>query len=524
MRLLGRQTPLGPLLRPLLALLLVGALIIEVLIWQVGISTRSQAAQQLLSRGAEVRSALETRLRDGIYLTRGLVSFLQSQNGLRDPERVEAWLASMRNEVDYLINIGIAPDNRIALIYPREGNEAALGLAYSEMPTQWPIVQQIVLSGEPALAGPLPLVQGGSGLIYRSPVYLDGRYWGLVSTVMDASALLGMLQSDPRWQDLNLQLQRQSAPQSNEFVRIWGDDLNPDAAHQTMLLRLPGTLWRLSVQQRSAGSPLRYYHLALYGLLLLVLVAVGWTLLVRRREQAEREALRSETERMKNEFVSTINHELRTPLTSILGTLSLLHGGAVGSLSPEAGRLVSLAKHNGEHLLKLISDLLDIDKLQAGSMPMDLQAVALDQVLPNAMQGQGVMLMQAELKLECDNAFPGACVRADPTRLRQVLDNLLSNAIKFSPPGGTVSLRVSPDQQGRRWRIAVEDQGAGIAPAFQTKVFERFTQADGSSQRKAGGTGLGLAISRALVERMGGEIGFTSAASGSCFYILLPAA
>jgi len=215
------------LLQSLFAMLLIGILVVEVLMWQIDVSARSQSAQQLLSRGADVRSVLETRLRDGIYLTRGLVSFLHSQQGLRDQKNVEDWMASMLEEVDYLINIGIAPNNRIELIYPREGNEAALGLAYSDVPAQWSAVQEIMSTGKPVLAGPLNLVQGGSGLVYRSPVYLDGRYWGLVSTVMDASALLGILDTEPRWQDLNVQLQRGQDRRAETFTRIWGADLIP---------------------------------------------------------------------------------------------------------------------------------------------------------------------------------------------------------------------------------------------------------------------------------------------------------
>ena len=111
----------------------------------------------------------------------------------------------------------------------------------------------------------------------------------------------------------------------------------------------------------------------------------------------------------------------------------------------------------------------------------------------------------------------------DPTRFKQVLDNLLSNAIKFSATGGVIAVRVSRVSGGERWRIEVSDQGEGIPLAFQDKVFERFTQADGSSQRKAGGTGLGLAITRGLVQQMDGEIGFTTSDAGTCFYVLLPA-
>ncbi len=515
------QTYLRPLLRTLLLILLLGALLIELLLWQIGVSARSQSSQELLLRGAEVRSALETRLRDGIYLSRGLVSFLQSQRGLQEPEKVEAWLASMNQEVDYLINIGIAPDNRIALIFPREGNEAALGLYYPDVPKQWAAVQQIMRSQQPALAGPLPLVQGGMGLIYRTPVYMDGAYWGLVSTVMDAPALLGMVDSEPRWQDLNLQLQRLEGEQ---YARFWGADLQPGRMQQAMLIPLPGVTWRLVLQQRGEDAQLLLYRLGLYAALLLLLLAVGYLRASKLRQQREHEALRAETERIKNEFISTINHELRTPLTSILGTLGLLQGGAVGTLPTEAQRMVALARRNADHLLKLISDLLDIDKIIAGRLQLELQDMPLDELLRSALQELDGMLAQRELRLEYHNPFEQARVRVDATRFKQVLDNLLSNAIKFSPAGGLVTVQVSQVKAGTHWRIEVSDQGEGIPPAFQHKVFERFAQADSSSQRKTGGTGLGLPITRGLVEQMGGEVGFTTSAAGTCFYLLFPAA
>tara|TARA_R110002126_G_scaffold70064_2_gene176601 strand:- start:1704 stop:3293 length:1590 start_codon:yes stop_codon:yes gene_type:complete len=511
------------LLQSLFAMLLIGILVVEVLMWQIDVSARSQSAQQLLSRGADVRSVLETRLRDGIYLTRGLVSFLHSQQGLRDQKNVEDWLASMLEEVDYLINIGIAPNNRIELIYPREGNEAALGLAYSDVPAQWSAVQEIMRTGKPVLAGPLNLVQGGSGLVYRSPVYLDGRYWGLVSTVMDASALLGILDTEPRWQDLNVQLQRGQDRRAETFTRIWGADLIPGLPQQAMLIELPSVTWRLIVQPRSEQTHGVLYRVGLYVLLLLILLAVGYTSAAHIRQRREREMLRAESEKMKSEFISTINHELRTPLTSILGTLSLLQGGVVGALSKDAERMVLLAKRNGEHLLKLINDLLDIDKLVAGSMQLELQDLELDQILPRAVQELDGVVRQRDLSIEYENPFSDARVRVDPTRFKQVLDNLLSNAIKFSPPGAVIHVQVRSVEDGARWRIEVRDHGGGMPLGFQDKVFERFTQADSSSQRRAGGTGLGLAITRGLVEQMGGEIGFTSSDAGTCFYVLMPA-
>jgi signal transduction histidine kinase len=318
--------------------------------------------------------------------------------------------------------------------------------------------------------------------------------------VMDAPALLGMLDSEPRWQDLNLQLQRL---EGEEYTRFWGADLQPGRMQQTMQIPLPGVTWRLVLQRRDGDAQLLLYRLGLYAGLLLLLLAVGYVLASKQRQQREHEALRAETERIKNEFISTVNHELRTPLTSILGTLGLLQGGAVGALPEEAKRMLALARRNADHLLKLISDLLDIDKIIAGQLQLELQDMPLDQLLRTALQELNGMLAQRELQLEYNNPFDEARVRVDATRFKQVLDNLLARA-------------------GAYWRIEVSDQGEGIPPAFQDKVFERFSQADSSSQRKTGGTGLGLPITRGLVEQMGGEVGFTTSAAGTCFYLLFP--
>ena len=183
-----------------------------------------------------MRSTLETRLLDGIYLTRGLVFFLHSQKGMSDRQSIEGWLASMLAGATDIRNIGIAPDNRIALIYPLAGNEAALGLDYRKTPAQWPAVERMMQTGTPVLAGPLQLVQGGQALLYRVPVFMDDRYWGLVSTVINADLVLGMLETEPRWQDLHIQLQR--VEPDGQVVPIWGDALVVDEVQQSMPIHL----------------------------------------------------------------------------------------------------------------------------------------------------------------------------------------------------------------------------------------------------------------------------------------------
>jgi PAS domain S-box-containing protein len=229
---------------------------------------------------------------------------------------------------------------------------------------------------------------------------------------------------------------------------------------------------------------------------------------------------RKRIEQMKNDFVAVVSHELRTPLTSIRGSLGLLGGGVAGELPEKARTLVDIATKNSDRLVRLINDILDVEKIESGEMgfrlvPQDLMALVEQAVEENQTYGQpyGITLRVAE----------GArtLVRADGDRLRQVLNNLLSNAVKFSPRDGVVTVGVTA-RDGRA-RLSVTDRGKGIPPEFQARIFEKFTQADATSTRQRGGTGLGLSISKAIVERHGGEIWFETAAGlGTTFFVELP--
>jgi PAS domain S-box-containing protein len=226
-------------------------------------------------------------------------------------------------------------------------------------------------------------------------------------------------------------------------------------------------------------------------------------------------------DRLKSEFVSTVSHELRTPLTSIRGSLGLVSGGVAGTLPDAAMKLIGIATNNCERLIRLINDILDIEKIESGKMRLDLQPMALLPLLTQAIaanEGYG-LANQVSLTLQCDE--PDLEVRVEADRLTQVLTNLLSNALKFSPPGGAVEVQVT--KAGLGVRVEVRDHGPGIPEEFRNRIFQKFSQADSSDTRQKGGTGLGLNISRALVERMGGSIGFTSRlGEGTTFFFELP--
>lgn len=230
-------------------------------------------------------------------------------------------------------------------------------------------------------------------------------------------------------------------------------------------------------------------------------------------------------ERMKHEFVSMVSHELRTPLTSIRGSLSMLVDGTAGELSAPVQRLVGLAHDNSERLVALVNDILDFEKLRAGEVRMNLQALDLRDGARAAVEACEGYAREHEVAVRLQAGDAPVPVQADPLRLGQVLANLLSNAIKFSPGGGEVQVVVGErDGAARLWVI---DSGPGVPPAFVPQLFEPFAQADALQTRQRGGTGLGLAISRALTEQMGGQIGLEPPrpGQGAVFWISLsPAA
>ncbi len=228
-----------------------------------------------------------------------------------------------------------------------------------------------------------------------------------------------------------------------------------------------------------------------------------------------------EAERMKKEFTSTLSHELRTPLTSIIGSLQLINSGVMGDVEKEVGELTLVAERNGQRLLDLINDILDIEKIESGKLALAPEVIPVDDLVREAMVLNKGFGERFKVSFQARGNLLDRRVFADRKRLLQVMTNLLSNAAKFSPEGGVVE--ISTEDSGGNVRIAVHDRGSGIPDAFRTRIFGRFTQADSASTRQKGGSGLGLAICKRLIELMKGRIGFDPrAGGGTTFWFELP--
>jgi two-component system, NarL family, sensor histidine kinase BarA len=248
-----------------------------------------------------------------------------------------------------------------------------------------------------------------------------------------------------------------------------------------------------------------------------------------------------ELDRLKSNFLATVSHELRTPLTSIIGYSEMLTEGLAGELSTEQMEFVKTIHAKGGHLLSLIMSLLDMSKLENGTMRIVMQTIRIEPVLAEVVSTLTPTARKKGVKLELGASPELAELRGDPERLRQVFLNLVENAIKFTPSPGTVTLRGAMVEDGMEDDedsglalvaptrasvvISVADTGIGIPAKERPKVFDAFYQVDSSSTREYGGTGLGLSIVKRLVEGHGGTIRIESnAPRGTVFVVRLPQA
>ena len=225
-------------------------------------------------------------------------------------------------------------------------------------------------------------------------------------------------------------------------------------------------------------------------------------------------------DRAKDEFVSTVSHELRSPLAAVYASLRLVNSGVLGALEPGAARALEVAEGSAARLGRLVDDLLDLQKMQAGEMRYQPVEADLDETLAAAVAAYAARADEAGVTVHLARAAPARLVH-DRDRIEQVVLNLLSNAVKHSPPGGTVHLRLQ--DLGERVRVEVEDRGPGIPEEARETVFAAFGQLDGSATRRVGGTGLGLAIAARIVAAHGGLLDFESTVGeGTTFSFELP--
>jgi signal transduction histidine kinase len=226
--------------------------------------------------------------------------------------------------------------------------------------------------------------------------------------------------------------------------------------------------------------------------------------------------------RMKSIFLANMSHELRTPLTAVIGFAELLVDGKVGALTADQRDFTQDILANGKHLLTLINDVLDLARVESGTMPFHPERICLPDLIRETIAGPKLFASARNITLTTDVQMSAIEIFLDPQKLRQVLLNYVSNALKFTPPGGRVTVHAHFAEDST-FRLEVEDTGIGIAPQDINRLFQDFHQLDGGLSKEVQGTGLGLALTKRLVEAQGGKVGVVSQpGKGSRFYADLP--
>lgn len=268
----------------------------------------------------------------------------------------------------------------------------------------------------------------------------------------------------------------------------------------------------------------------LFMTFVVVMVALWWRLhveywraLIGRKELELAKEVAEAATLAKGQFIASVSHELRTPLTAIIGSLGMIEEYPPQGMPEQAMSLVDMAYRNSKRLTILINDLLDFEKLNANRMEFHNKPMSLTPFLEHAIELNQSYAESYRVSFVLGPPASDVVVFVDENRLMQVMTNLLSNAAKHSPEGEEVLISARRNED--KVRISVSDRGAGVPENFRDQIFEKFAQAENSNTRKAKGTGLGLAISKAIVEKMGGTIGFDSVTGqGSTFYFELPLA
>lgn len=481
----------------------------------------------VLQEAGSIRAGIEQEVNTSLNLTMGLVVYVATRPEITQQE-FEAIAARILERARYIRNIGLAKDNVISHIYPLEGNRQALGLHFMDLPAQRDAVVRAISSKHSVIAGPVELVQGGSGFISRIPIYLDqahSRYWGLASVVMNVDAFFREAGID-RYGDLDVALRGKDSLGEDGEVFYGDAGLFGRADAVQMPIALPQGSWSLAIALRDAARMNTPWSLALLGTGLVITLIVSLLLfglldllaaLSRANQRVEQASAQ------KARFFSQMTHELRTPLTAIQGVVGLLASGRI-SLTPEQfDELLQNALRNCQRLQWLVNDALDLKKLEAGGPGLVRVPLSVPDLLTDAVDTIEQFAHQYGIELKVDNRV-GAATRilGDRTRLQQVMNNLLSNAIKYSPEHGCVTISACESNGGVR--VEVIDQGAGVSEDKLAEIFEEFSQDKPSTRGNIASTGLGLSISRLIISQLQGRIGCRNIPTGGCcFYIELPA-
>ncbi len=461
-----------------------------------------------------IRAKLENALTGPLLRTRGLVAYIVAHGDISQ-QHFDTVARVLLDGHSNVINMVASRGMVISMSYPLAGNESVIGVTYPSVPAQYAQVLKAIETRAPVLQGPVPLIQGGTGLIFRNPVFLDGAdgapgpFFGMVNIILDIPKVFADAGLDDPALPFDI------AIRGRDGLGAAGDLISGDAAvfdqrPAEVDVQFPHGTWRLAAVPKGGWdavssdlTPMRIMSSALF--LLMAFTAFGTARHVTRRAEAER-ALRVKTEELERSnadmerFAYAASHDLQTPLRSVVSYAQLLERRYRGRLDADADEYIGFLVEGARRMSVLVHDLQNYVRVSRFHEP--LRPVAAGRALGRALEGLRADITATNADIQVV-ALP--TVLADEAQLVTLFQNLIANALRYRSPDRPPVVRISARSMGSGvWTLSVGDNGIGIAPEFFDRIFDLFQRLHGAADSI--GSGVGLAVCRRIVTRFGGTI------------------
>ncbi len=478
---------------------------------------RRDAAERgrVLAQLDSIRSKLESGLNGPLLRVRGMAANIIARGDITQAEfdRIaEYLLRGHRNVRNMVVSRGMI----ISMSYPLAGNESVIGVDYRSIPAQYEQVQKAIRTRMPILQGPVPLIQGGSGLIARLPVFLpdpdgrDGPFFGMVNIILDIPGILadsGLTGGDL---DVDVAIRGRDGLGAAGAV-FFGDESLFAAAPVEADVKLPYGAWRLAAVPKGGWgtdhSGVTSSRLMLTGLFVLTALFSFATARHLTDREARNRALGLKTRELERSnadlerFAYVASHDLQTPLRTIASFAQLLERRYRGRLDADADEFIGYIVDGAQRVSQMVIDLLNYARIEGAGQPLRPVSCAelVQEILTNSRSD--IEAVGATVQVAPDLPV----VMGDRSQLSSLFQNLLDNAIKYRQPDRplAIGISVTPIDDGQ-WEFTISDNGIGIDPQYFEQIFEFFQRLHPPDQ--GSGAGVGLALCRRIVHRMGGEI------------------